>query len=67
MDETIEKHLYDVPNAAIEVEEFFEGKPKIYDEFCNSRLLQRAVERNVEIMGEALSHCTHHTRDEDFQ
>ena len=30
MDERIEKHLYDVLNAANEVEEFFEGKPKIY-------------------------------------
>ena len=55
MDERIEKHLYDVLNAAIEVEEFFEGKPKIYEDFCNSRLLQRAVERNVEIMGEAIN------------
>ena len=55
MDEYIQKHLMDVLNAAIEVESFFEGKPKLFQEFQNDILRQRAVERNVEIMGEAIN------------
>ncbi len=55
MDEIIEKHLYDVLNAANEVEQFFDGKPKLFEDFQQSKLLQRAVERNVEIMGEAIN------------
>ena len=54
MDEMIEEHLYDVLNAANEVEQFFEGRPKLYEDFQQSKLLQRAVERNVEIIGEAM-------------
>ena len=50
MDEYIEKHLIDVLNAINEVE-----RPKLFQEFQNDMLRQRAVERNIEIMGEAIN------------
>lgn len=55
MDEYIEKHLVDVLNATIEVESFFADAPKLFQNFQKDMLRQRAVERNVEIMGEAIN------------
>ncbi len=55
MDDTIRKHLYDILTAVNEVESFFEGKPKLFDEFRCNMCLRRAVERNIEIMGEAMN------------
>ena len=55
MDEYCRKYLEDVLTACKEVESFFEGSPKIFEEFEKDILRQRAVERNVEIMGEAIN------------
>lgn len=54
MDEYIEKHLIDVLEATIEVESYFADAPKLFQNFQKDILRQRAVERNVEIMGEAI-------------
>lgn len=54
MDEYSRKYLMDVLTACEEVESFFEGK-KIFANFQTDILRQRAVERNVEIMGEAIN------------
>lgn len=55
MDEYIEKHLVDILNATIEVESYFTNAPKLFQNFQTDMLRQRAVERNVEIMGEAIN------------
>ncbi len=55
MDEYIEKHLVDVLTAIHEIESFFSGRPYLYKEFEHDMLRQRAVERNVEIMGESIN------------
>jgi uncharacterized protein with HEPN domain len=55
MEEYAKKHLEDIFNACREVESFFEGQPKVFSEFSKDILRQRAVERNVEIMGEAIN------------
>ena len=55
MDEYIEKHLYDVLLSINEVESYFPEGPKLFEEFRKEIILQRAVERNVEIMGEAIN------------
>lgn len=55
MDEYIEKHLYDVLLSINEVESYFPEGPKLFEEFKKEIILQRAVERNVEIMGEAIN------------
>ena len=51
MDEYIEKHLIDILNAATEVESYFTDSPKRFQDFQNDMLRQRAVERNVKMMG----------------
>lgn len=55
MDDYTRKHLLDVLNAIDETEDFFEKGNKMFQNFQNDRLRQRAVERNVEIMGEAIN------------
>ena len=56
MDDDVRKYLYDVLLAIDEVEGYFEGRPKLFETFCLDMMLRRAVERNVEIMGEAMNH-----------
>ncbi len=55
MDEKIQKYLYDVLNAIDEINGYFEGHPKLFEVFNLDLMLRRAVERNVEIMGEAMN------------
>jgi len=49
----------DVLAACEEVESFFQGK-KLFASFQTDILRQRAVERNVEIMGEAINQLLKH-------
>ena len=55
MDENINKHLHDILDAINEIESFFGDKPKYFNEFCNDLCLRRAVERDIEIIGEAVN------------
>ena len=55
MDENINKHLHDILDAVNEIESFFGDKPKYFNEFCNDLCLRRAVERYIEIIGEAMN------------
>ena len=49
------KHLHDIFDAINEIESFFGEKPKFFNEFCNDLCLRRAVERDIEIIGEAMN------------
>ena len=55
MDELIKKHLQDILTAIEEVESFFGNAPKVYDDFYSNLCLRRAIERNIEIIGEAMN------------
>ncbi|PJB16629.1 MAG: hypothetical protein CO118_00100 [Flavobacteriales bacterium CG_4_9_14_3_um_filter_32_8] len=55
MDERIQKWLYDVKIAIAEIESFFEGKPMIFEEYKKNKILKRAVERDLEIIGEVIN------------
>ena len=55
MDDSIKKHLEDILIAIDEIDVFFETLPKKYEVFASNLLLKRAVERNLEIIGEAMS------------
>ena len=46
---------YDVLNAIIEIESFFNDTTKEFAKYQNDLRTKRAVERNVEIIGEALN------------
>ena len=51
--EYICKYLFDILTAINEIESFLAGKPILFKDFCNNIMLHRAIERNIEIIGEA--------------
>lgn len=55
MDDLIKKHLQDILTAVEEINSFFGSEPKLYDNFYSNLCLRRAVERNIEIIGEAMN------------
>lgn len=55
MDDLIKKHLQDILTAIQEIDSFFGLEPKIYNDFYNNLCIRRAVERNIEIIGEAMN------------
>ena len=55
MDIEIEVWLNDILNAIREIDSFFAGKPRIFDEFSKDLRTKRAVERELEIIGEAVN------------
>ena len=55
MDEKTNKYLEDILIAIDEIDVFFEKIPRRYDVFVDNLLIRRAVERNIEIIGEAVN------------
>lgn len=55
MDERILKWLHDVQQATSEIDSFFEGKDMTFIDYQKEIMLKRAVERNLEIIGEAIN------------
>jgi uncharacterized protein with HEPN domain len=55
MDEKILKSLYDIKLAIDEIDFFLISKEKTFANYSNNRLLKRGIERNLEIIGEAVS------------
>lgn len=55
MDRKLRKYLTDILSSILEIESFMVDRPKEYATFCNDTLLRRGVERNIEIMGEAMN------------
>ncbi|MFO8052736.1 MAG: HepT-like ribonuclease domain-containing protein [Candidatus Omnitrophota bacterium] len=53
MQNKVKKYLFDVKKAIGEIESFI--KNKNYQDFADGTLLQSAVERKLEIVGEALN------------
>jgi len=55
MDEKILKWLYDIKSAIEEIEGYFEDSPKDFKQYSANLILKRAVERDLEIIGEAVN------------
>ena len=55
MNNEIKSRFYDILNAIMEIESFFSDMPKEFTSYQNDLRTRRAVERNIEIIGEALS------------
>jgi len=55
MDDKIKAWLFDILNAIIEIDSYFTDLPKEFTTYKNDLRTRRAVERNVEIIGEALN------------
>lgn len=55
MDIDIKTWLYDILNGINEIESFFSESDKSFSAYQNDLRTRRAVERNIEIIGEALN------------
>ncbi len=64
MDEKILKWLYDIKSAIEEIESFFVDIPNDFNHYSSNLILKRAVERDLEIIGEAVNRILKH--DPDF-
>ena len=49
------KLLYDIKLAIEEIESYFISENKTFDNYKGNSLLKRAIERNLEIIGEAIN------------
>jgi uncharacterized protein with HEPN domain len=55
MNEKVLKYLFDIKQSLDEIDSFFEGKEKRFSDYKDNLLLKRAIERNLEIIGEAVN------------
>lgn len=54
MQREVKKYLYDIKSCIENIETFI-GEPRMYSIFEKNLMLQQAVERNIEIIGEAVN------------
>lgn len=65
MDEKIQKWLFDIKLAIREIESYFENSEMDFFVYKENLMLRRAVERDLEIIGEALNRII--KRDSSFE
>ena len=66
MDIEIKIWLYDILNAINEIENFFADRRKDFTVYQNDLQTKRAVERNIEIIGEAMNRILNKNTTIDF-
>lgn len=64
MDERILKWLFDIRIAIEEIESFYENRERSFVKYQKDILLKRAIERELEIIGEAINRII--SRDPSF-
>ena len=64
MDERILKWLFDIKIAIEEIDSYFENQEKDFLKYRENVMLKRAIERNLEIIGEAMNRIL--KRDSSF-
>ena len=55
MDNEIKTWLFDIKKSVNEINTFFEDKQRIFENFQKDLRTKRAIERNIEIIGEVIS------------
>jgi uncharacterized protein with HEPN domain len=65
MDPEIKTWLFDVLQSIAEIESYFEGRPKRFDDYITDIKTKRAVERDIEIIGEAVNRIL--KKDKNFK
>jgi uncharacterized protein with HEPN domain len=55
MNEKVLKSLFDIQFAIEEIDSFFIGREKRFEIYSKDIILKRAIERNLEIIGEAVN------------
>jgi len=65
MDKEIKTWLFDILQSINEIESYYENKPKVYSDYVSDIKTKRAVERNLEIIGEAVNRIL--KKDQNFE
>jgi uncharacterized protein with HEPN domain len=65
MEHEIKTWLFDILQSINEVESYFADRPKKFEEYVIDLRTKRAVERNIEIIGEAVNRIL--KRDKQFK
>ena len=65
MDERILKWIFDIKIAIEEIDSYFEDQEKDFFKYRENIMLKRAIERNLEIIGEAMNRIL--KRDSSFE
>jgi uncharacterized protein with HEPN domain len=55
MDNDIKTCLYDILQSIHEIDSYFHNKQRIFEEYVSDIKTRRAIERNLEIIGEAVN------------
>lgn len=55
MDSDVKTWLYDILQSVSEIESYFDDKPQRFEDYSKDIKTKRAVERNFEIIGEAVN------------
>lgn len=59
MDNITKKYLYDILRSINSIESYF-GEKRLYEDYNRNDMLQKAVERHIEIIGEAANRLAKH-------
>lgn len=65
MDNDIKTWLYDILQSINEIESYYEDRPRFFEEYISDIKTKRAIERNIEIIGEAVNRIL--KKDKDFK
>jgi uncharacterized protein with HEPN domain len=65
MDSEIKTWLYDIQQSISEIESYFIDRPKKFEDYSKDIKTKRAVERDIEIIGEAINRIL--KKDNDFE
>lgn len=52
-DRSVEKYLNDILDSITQIESYFDNFPRRFDVYCETPMMQRAIQMNISIIGEA--------------
>lgn len=65
MDNEIKTWLYDILQSINEIDSYYDNKPRIFEEYVPDTKTKRAIERDLEIIGEAVNRIL--KKDKNFK
>jgi len=65
MDNDIKTWLYDILQSINEIDSYYDIKPRIFEEYVSDIKTKRAIERDLEIIGEAINRIL--KKDKNFK
>ncbi len=65
MNSDINTWLYDILQSIKEIDSYYDNRPRIFEEYISDTKTKRAIERNLEIIGEAVNRI--YKKDKNFR